>query len=311
MKKLVFIGLFTGLVFSVAAQQPDVKVNNPYKDRSYIPDGDEAADSPTNADSDQGKIEAVIYGLFEAMLSSDANRVRSFFSIDAKLMATEKQKLTVIGIEDFAKNIGSAAKGSLDERVTSMEVRIDDHMASAWVGYDFYYRDEFSHCGIDAIQLHNGSAGWKIIQIADTRRKECALGDEQKITQLLDDWHAAATDADLNRYFKYISQDGYFLGTDASENWNKEAFYQFSKPYFDKGRAWDFKASDRRIFFSQNSDIAWFNELLDTWMGTCRGSGVMVKNEVGNWEIKQYNLAILVPNELVQDYVKLQQESGN
>jgi hypothetical protein len=39
-------------------------------------------------------------------------------------------------------------------------------------GYVFYVGDRFSHCGVDSFQLVRISAGWRIIQIADTRRKE-------------------------------------------------------------------------------------------------------------------------------------------
>jgi len=40
-------------------------------------------------------------------------------------------------------------------------------------------------------------------------------------------------------------------------------------------------------------------------MGVCRGSGVLEKQGDGTWKIAQYNVAILVPNDLVQDYMKL------
>ncbi len=62
------------------------------------------------------------------------------------------------------------------------------------------------------------------------------------INTLLDNWHAAAAKADYNGYFSKIAEDGHYIGTDATENWDKKAFAAFSKPYFDKGHAWDFKA---------------------------------------------------------------------
>ena len=51
---------------------------------------------------------------------------------------------------------------------------------------------------------------------------------------------------------------------------------KFCKPYFDKGKAWDFKASNRIITYGADETIAWFDEDLDTWMRGCRGSGICV-----------------------------------
>ena len=125
--------------------------------------------------------------------------------------------------------------------------------------------------------------------------------DETKtINTLLDNWHAAAANGDYNGYFGKIADDGIYIGTDATENWDKKAFSAFSKPYFDKGKAWDFKAVERHVYFSKDGKTAWFDELLDTWMKACRGSGVLEK--VGKeWKIKHYVLSMTVPNEVTQD----------
>ena len=34
------------------------------------------------------------------------------------------------------------------------------------------------------------------------------------------------------------------------------------------------KTLERHIYTSKSGDFIWFDELLDTWMGACRGSGV-------------------------------------
>lgn len=116
------------------------------------------------------------------------------------------------------------------------------------------------------------------------------------INTLLDEWHAAAAKADYNGYFGKIAEDGHYIGTDATENWDKKAFAAFSKPYFDRGRAWDFKALERHVYFSKDGKVAWFDEFLDTWMKGCRGSGVLEK-EGGEWKIKHYVLSMTVPND--------------
>ncbi len=130
------------------------------------------------------------------------------------------------------------------------------------------------------------------------------IKQKQSIDILLDNWHKAATNTDLENYFNKMTNDAIYLGTYASERWTKDDFYKFCKPYFDKGKAWNFKPKNRHIYVSGTGKIAWFDEILDTWMGNCRGSGVLVyKNR--KWKIKQYNLAVAVPNDIIKNYVKL------
>ena len=87
----------------------------------------------------------------------------------------------------------------------------------------------------------------------------------------------AAAEANFDAYFGKMDTISVFIGTDASENWTKKEFSDFSKPYFDKGKAWDFKTLERNIYVNTSGDFVWFDELLNTWMGTCRGSGVLEK----------------------------------
>lgn len=124
--------------------------------------------------------------------------------------------------------------------------------------------------------------------------------EKTAINSLLDNWHKAAAKADYNGYFDKIAEDGIYIGTDATENWDKKAFAAFSQPYFDKGKAWDFKALERNIYFSKDGKTAWFDELLDTWMKACRGSGVLEK-EGKEWKIKHYVLSMTVPNDAIND----------
>ena len=129
---------------------------------------------------------------------------------------------------------------------------------------------------------------------------------KSEIDSVLTTWHAAASTADGDTYFNLMTDDAIFIGTDATENWSLEEFKAFSKPYFDKGKAWSFTAVDRNVFLSNDGEVAWFDELLDTWMGACRGSGVLVQQD-GIWKIKHYVLSIAVPNETVNQLLPLKQ----
>ena len=125
-----------------------------------------------------------------------------------------------------------------------------------------------------------------------------------RINSVLDEWHAAAAKADLVAYFETIDEEGIYIGTDATENWTKQGFYEWSKPYFDKGKAWTFKAVERNIYFSDDQSIAWFDEKLEASNGMLRGSGVLrLKN--GEWKIMHYVLSLPVPNEKFKEVNKL------
>ena len=126
-----------------------------------------------------------------------------------------------------------------------------------------------------------------------------------QIDTTLNDWHKAAAEANFNNYFGAMTNDAIFIGTDATENWNKEEFIKFSKPYFDKGKAWNFTALERNIYFSSDMKTAWFDELLNTQMKICRGSGVLVSDEKGNWKIKHYVLSMTIPNDNTNEVVKI------
>ena len=127
---------------------------------------------------------------------------------------------------------------------------------------------------------------------------------KKEVQAVVNNWHQAATDANFENYFSKMDSIAVFIGTDATENWTKKQFSNFSKPYFDKGKAWDLKTIERNIYISKNKDVVWFDELLDTWMGTCRGSGVLEKSNT-QWKIKQYVLSVTIPNDSIQKVIKL------
>lgn len=130
---------------------------------------------------------------------------------------------------------------------------------------------------------------------------------QNTINNVLEDWHKAAANADFDAYFQAMTTDSYFLGTDATENWNYSEFKEFSKPYFDKGKAWSFSTLERNIFVEPNATTAWFDEHLKTQMGICRGSGVLLLTDDG-WKIKHYVLSIAVPNENVSALTAMKKE---
>lgn len=128
-----------------------------------------------------------------------------------------------------------------------------------------------------------------------------------ELDKFMNDWHIAAGEADYSGYFDVMDESFVFLGTAPDERWTKTEFSAFSKPYFDAGKAWDFKPSNRKWILSKNKKMAWFDEDLDTWMRGCRGTGILQKKK-GKWVIVYYNLHVLIENEKIQEFIKLRDQ---
>ena len=144
-----------------------------------------------------------------------------------------------------------------------------------------------------------------LITLGSAQRKENYENVQKKnIILVLDSLNTFAGKADFKNYFKLFAEESVFIGTDATEIWNKQEFMAYAKPHFDKGKAWNFKSIQRNISLSEDGKYAWFNELLDTQMKICRGSGILER--IGDqWKIRQYVLSMTVPNETSNEIIKL------
>lgn len=134
------------------------------------------------------------------------------------------------------------------------------------------------------------------------------ISAKDSVDSLITNWHKDASDANYEKYFSLMGDASIFIGTDKTELWNKQQFQDFAKPYFDASKTWDFKTINRNIYFSKDGNVSWFDELLDTWMGVCRSSGVLEK-ENGEWELKHYQLSVTISNEKINDFIKISSES--
>lgn len=252
--------------------------------------------------------------MFDGMRESDSTKLLSVVYEGASLKTTFINKSGVPTIhegnmEEFASSIAKPHEEIYDEKIWSYEIEIDGVLATAWTEYTFYLGKSMSHCGVNAFQLFKSASGWKIISITDTRRRDKCQTEpskhEERINVLLDEWHMAAAKADEVTFFdKVLSDDAIYLGTDASERWGRDEMKTLMKEVFERETAWAFTKKERFIYFSNDGKTAWFEELLDTWMGDCRGSGVLELTSEG-WKLKHYNLAMLVPNDKVKSYLEL------
>lgn len=127
---------------------------------------------------------------------------------------------------------------------------------------------------------------------------------KKNVSKVLDDLNLYASTADFKNYFDLYAEESTFIGTDANEVWTKKEFMDYARAPFEKGKAWTFTSLKRNITFSNDGKYAWFDELLDTQMKLCRGSGVLEK--IGNqWKIKQYVLSMTIPNDVNKEIIKI------
>ncbi len=152
--------------------------------------------------------------------------------------------------------------------------------------------------------MKNCFFGFLFLLLAFTCMAQSTPKDINSLDQQIDNWHVAAAQANFETYFALTTSNFVFLGTAPGERWSKAEFMAFSKPYFDKGKAWDFKPSNRNWQFACEGTIAYFDEDLATWMEGCRGSGICVL-ENGEWKLAYYNLTVLIENEKIKSFIQL------
>ncbi|MDH4132242.1 MAG: nuclear transport factor 2 family protein [Gemmatimonadota bacterium] len=136
-----------------------------------------AADAAhAQAAPDREAILGVVRRLFDGMRAGDSAAVRAVFHPRAAFIgALEREGTASVKFEDpegFIKAVGSPHEQVWDERTRNEVVHQDGTLASVWMDYSFYLGDKFSHCGVDAFLLARESADWKIVTLADTRRRQ-------------------------------------------------------------------------------------------------------------------------------------------
>ena len=135
--------------------------------------------SALRAQTAEDSVKTVVNNMFAAMKNADSTGLKNVFSASAVLqtISSTREGQTVVRTENisaFATSIGTLTKGDADERIKFDAINIDGALASVWTPYEFYFKGNFSHCGVNSFQLVRINGAWKIQYIIDTRRKgEC------------------------------------------------------------------------------------------------------------------------------------------
>ncbi|ADR20993.1 hypothetical protein MATR_13790 [Marivirga tractuosa] len=129
----------------------------------------------------------------------------------------------------------------------------------------------------------------------------------ETVNQFMDDWHKAAATADEDVFFGSMAEKGVYLGTDKTEKWTRDEMAEWANEYFQRESAWSFTAIQRDVYFSEDGNTAWLNEKLDTWMGICKGTAVLVFKE-DEWKIALYDLSVTIDNDKIDQFLELTEE---
>jgi hypothetical protein len=130
---------------------------------------------PSMQETAEDSVKAVINKLFTGMKTADAALLKTCFADSMVLQTISRAGKLVVKNEDpagFIDFISKEAPGNADERITFDVVKVDGPLAIAWTPYNFYYKGQFSHCGVNSFQLVRFNGEWKIQYLIDTRRKQ-------------------------------------------------------------------------------------------------------------------------------------------
>ena len=129
-------------------------------------------DSFSNEDAKQ-----VIDTFFEGFHKGDSTLMKSVIGkavVIQTVFATKngQNKLSTDSIDDlFSALVNRPSDQKWDERLLDYQIAVDGNLAHVWTPYEFWFNDEFSHCGANSFTIAKFDDGWKIIHLIDSRRK--------------------------------------------------------------------------------------------------------------------------------------------
>lgn len=121
------------------------------------------AQDKQSPESAEHAVQRVVDRLFDGMRAKDAQALLKLFLPDARLGTS--------GVNDWVDQV-SKSNAFLDEVTYDEVILIDEGLAMAWTPYTLYVDGELHHCGVDVFVMRLGAAGWKILQLDDTRRTD-------------------------------------------------------------------------------------------------------------------------------------------
>jgi len=129
--------------------------------------------------SETEAVKNIIVEFFDAFHKQDSTALKSMVIDKIILQSISTNNSGEVTLKEdnfyqFIKNIASIPKDrKFEEKLLGFNIQVDGNMANAWTPYEFWYQEQFSHCGVNSFQLMKVKGESKIIYLVDTRRKKC------------------------------------------------------------------------------------------------------------------------------------------
>lgn len=135
-----------------------------------------AANAQATDELTRREVLAVVKKLFDGMRAKDSAMAHATMHASATLItsiqpAGKPAVIQVDSVDAWLRSIATPRPEVIDERIRNEIVHIDGTLATVWAEYSLYVGPRLNHCGVDAFQLAKDGDAWKIISIADTRRR--------------------------------------------------------------------------------------------------------------------------------------------
>ncbi|MEN1783721.1 MAG: nuclear transport factor 2 family protein [Bacteroidota bacterium] len=126
-------------------------------------------------DKDNEAVTQIITSFFKAFHNKDSLGMKPFMADEVVLQTTGRDqegntRFHTQPVDQFYESLAGIPDSIVfEEKLLSWNVKVDRTIANAWVGYEFWWNGNFSHCGINSFQLVNFNGEWKIVYLIDTR----------------------------------------------------------------------------------------------------------------------------------------------
>jgi len=118
--------------------------------------------------SDVIAVESVVLQFFESLENQDTLLLKEVAFMEGQIWTVNNTvspaRHRMRFFKDDLKSFQS--KNTYLESAKSMDVKIHEGMAMAWVPYEFRLNGQFSHCGIDIFTFVKEEEKWKIINLS-------------------------------------------------------------------------------------------------------------------------------------------------
>ena len=128
-------------------------------------------------EKEKSAIKNVIETFFDGLHKGDSAIMKKTLHKDIKIQTTftNREGKKMLRTETRSKLLENVSKkkptDKYFEKLLSYDIKIDGNLASVWTPYEFYFNDNFSHCGANSFQLFNNNGTWEIIYLVDMRRR--------------------------------------------------------------------------------------------------------------------------------------------